>query len=175
MPTLTPKQRLFVDEYIIDFNATAAAVRAGYSPKTAVKIGSENIRKPDVQAAIQEVMSKRESRTQITQDRVLQEFARIAFLDPKALFDDEGKPRRIVDLSDDTAAAIAGLDVVMTGNSELGVGQVQKIKIADKIQALTQLARHLGMLNDKIKVSGDPENPLLCLLSEISGKSIGPK
>lgn len=69
--TLTPKQSLFVDEYLIDLNATQAAIRAGYSEKTAGRIGNENVRKPVIQEAISERMKIRSERTEITQDRVL--------------------------------------------------------------------------------------------------------
>lgn len=68
---LTPKQSLFVDEYLIDLNATQAAIRAGYSEKTAGRIGNENVRKPVIQEAISERMKIRSERTEITQDRVL--------------------------------------------------------------------------------------------------------
>ncbi|WP_213431657.1 terminase small subunit, partial [Paenibacillus dendritiformis] len=74
---LTAKQKAFVQEYLIDLNATQAAIRAGYSAKTARKIGAENLTKPDIQKAIQEAMERREKRTEITQDRVLQELAKI--------------------------------------------------------------------------------------------------
>ena len=68
---LTPKQQTFVAEYLKDLNATQAAVRAGYSEKTARLIGCENLTKPDIAAAIQSQMDKRAQRTEITQDYVL--------------------------------------------------------------------------------------------------------
>ncbi|WP_213469940.1 terminase small subunit, partial [Paenibacillus dendritiformis] len=76
---LTAKQKAFVQEYLIDLNATQAAIRAGYSAKTARKIGQENLTKPDIQKAIQEAMDARAKRTEITADRVLQELAKIGF------------------------------------------------------------------------------------------------
>jgi phage terminase small subunit len=69
--TLTPKQQCFVDEYLIDLNATQAAIRAGYSAKTAKAIGAENLTKPDIKAAIDAAMKDREARTEINQDAVL--------------------------------------------------------------------------------------------------------
>lgn len=74
MPHL--EQARFVDEYLVDLNATQAAIRAGYSPKRADAIGHENLRKPEIAAAIEERMKAREKRTEITQDRVLTELAR---------------------------------------------------------------------------------------------------
>lgn len=76
---LTPKQERFVEEYLVDLNATAAAVRAGYSEKTANRIGSENLSKPDIQAAIYAGMKKRSERTKVTIDRVIEGLAEIAF------------------------------------------------------------------------------------------------
>lgn len=82
---LTAKQKRFVDEYLVDLNATQAAIRAGYSKKTASSIGDENLRKPDIQEYLQARMSEREERTEITQDMVLQEFWNIAIADANDL------------------------------------------------------------------------------------------
>ncbi|WP_310731021.1 terminase small subunit, partial [Burkholderia multivorans] len=108
---LSAKHQRFVDEYLIDLNATKAAERAGYSKRTAGQIGFELLKKPEIAEAISEAMKAREQRTGITQDRVLRELARIAFFDPRKLFDADGRPLPISELDDDTAAAIAGLDV----------------------------------------------------------------
>lgn len=155
---LTPKQSRFVDEYLIDLNATQAAIRAGYSAATARQIGEENLTKPYIAAEVKKRMEKREKRTEITQDRVLQELARLAFFDPRKLFDKEGNPLALHDLDDDTAAAIGGLDVLEqyegSGDDRVFVGYVKKYKIVDKNTALTNAMRHLGMLNDKLQLSG---------------------
>ena len=76
---LTAKQQLFVDEYLSDLNATQAAIRAGYSEKSAASIGEENLRKPEIEAAINEALKARRQRTEVTQDRVLEELAVLAF------------------------------------------------------------------------------------------------
>lgn len=68
---LTPKQQRFVDEYLIDLNATQAAIRAGYSAKTANEIGAQNLAKLSIQKAIEAAKNQRQQRTQITQDRVI--------------------------------------------------------------------------------------------------------
>lgn len=85
--SLTAKQSRFVDEYLLDLNATQAAVRAGYSPKRADAIGFENLRKPDIAAAIAERMKAREERTEITQDMVLQRYWAIATANPNELIE----------------------------------------------------------------------------------------
>jgi len=82
---LTAKQKKFVAEYLIDLNATQAAIRSGYSTRNADKIGSELLGKTRVSAAIQEAMKKREQRTEITQDMVLQRWWAIANADPNEL------------------------------------------------------------------------------------------
>ena len=147
---LSPKQKRFVEEYLIDFNATQAAIRAGYSNKTAYSIGQENLKKPEIQKAISQKQKEHSEKTDITIERVLKERARLAFFDPRKLFNGDGTPKAIHELDDDTAAVVAGVDVVNIGNSELGVGQVLKIKLSEKSASLTALERHLGMYNDKM-------------------------
>lgn len=78
---LTEKQKRFVEEYIIDLNGAQAAIRAGYSPKTACCIASENLAKPAIQAALQQAIQERSKRTEVTADRVLEELAAVAFAD----------------------------------------------------------------------------------------------
>lgn len=75
---LTEKQKRFIDEYLIDLNATAAAIRAGYSEKTANEIGSQNLVKLSIQKAIAERLKERQQRTEITQDYVLRNLKKIA-------------------------------------------------------------------------------------------------
>jgi phage terminase small subunit len=150
---LTKKQQLFVEEYLKDLNATQAAIRAGYSAKTALQQGPRLLGNVGVQSAVQEAMKARSDRTEITQDRVLQELARLAFFDARKMFNGDGSPKAIHELDDDTAAAISGLDVVNVGNSEIGIGQVLKYKTADKGAALANAMRHLGMFNDKLDVN----------------------
>jgi phage terminase small subunit len=156
---LTARQRRFVDEYLIDLNATQAAIRAKYSAKTARQIGEENLSKPDIQAAIAIRMKDREARTEITQDKVLRELAKIGFSDIRKIVkwgetevrvadDDSGDLMpyhglALVDSSevdDDTAAAIAE---VSQGREGL------KVKLHDKKGALVEMGRHLGLFIPK--------------------------
>ena len=71
MAELTMKQKCFVEEYLVDLNATQAAIRADYSPKTARAIGAENLTKPDIAEAVTEAMANRSERTKVDQDWVL--------------------------------------------------------------------------------------------------------
>jgi phage terminase small subunit len=168
---LTPKQERFIAEYLIDLNATQAAIRAGYSPKTAHVIGQENLRKPAVQIALQAKRQKIEQSTEITIERVLKEFARLGFQDPRKLFNDDGSPKGIHELDDDTAAAIAGLDVMEiyegSGKDRQFVGYLKKYRLADKKGALDSIGKHLGMFVDKKEIAGELKISYEDVLSEI--------
>ena len=167
---LTAKQKRFVAEYLVDLNATQAAIRAGYSQNTARVIGSENLTKPDIQAAIQEERDKLARKTEITQERVLREYARIAFFDPRKMFDENGNPLSIAELDDDTAAAIAGLDVVTEIDKDTGdTSYTKKYRIANKIGALDSVAKHLGMFDAG---RGGPQNSGNNLLDAIKGTEV---
>ena len=144
---LTPKQRRFVEEYLIDLNATAAARRAGYSEKTADRIGPELLGKTCVSNAIEAAQKKRSARTEVTQDRVILELARIAFLDPRKVFKwgPDGVTLLPSDgLTEDEAAAVCEVSQTFsdTGGSIKG-------KVHDKIKALDLLCKHLGITVDK--------------------------
>ena len=143
------RQRRLIDEYLIDLNATQAAIRAGYSAKTADRIGAEILGKPWVKDELRKRLEARSRRTEITADRVLQEYARIAFFDPRKLFDAEGNPKPISELDADTAAAIAGLDVVQDFSREGIASYTKKYRLANKIGALDSVARHLGLFTEK--------------------------
>lgn len=172
---LTPKQKVFADEYLIDLNATRAYKVAYPNVKkdeVAAAAATRLLRNVKVAAYTRERMNERAQRTEITQDRVLQELAKLGFFDVRKLFCGDGKPIEVTDLDDETAACIAGLDVmdVCEGNGEDKefTGYVKKYKLADKLKALELLGRHLGMWNDKMQVSGqiDTNNPYAGLTTE---------
>ena len=175
---LTAKQRCFVNEYLIDLNATQAAIRAGYSAKRADAIGYENLRKPEIAAAIAGAREAREQRTGVTADRVLLEAARLALFDPRKLFNTDGSPKGIHDLDDDTAAAIAGLEVVEqfegSGEDRVFVGYLKKYKIADKNAALEKLFKHHGLYERDNSQKTDPLTSLLHALASGSGSAFKP-
>lgn len=161
MKKLTAKQQRFVDEYLVDLNASAAARRAGYSAKTAGQIGERLLKKVEVRQALAEAIKARRERTHITQDRVLRELSRIAFFDIRRLYNADGTLKRPDQLDDEAAAGLAGVDVVeqMTysadGDGELTATPTltKKAKVFDKTAALTLAMRHLGMLNDKLELT----------------------
>jgi len=110
---------------------------------------------PQVQRRVDELKAKAALRNDISVERVLKEIARLAFFDIRKLVNADGSLIAIKDLDDDSAAAIAGIDIASVGNKDIGVGEVVKFKLADKKGSLELLARHLGMLNDKLKVDGE--------------------
>jgi phage terminase small subunit len=161
MMKLTAKQQKFVNEYLIDLNATQAAIRAGYSKRNADKIGHELLGKTRVSAYLSERMKARESRTEITQDRVLAEYAKLAFLDPRRFYDESGALIPVNELPADVAAALVGIDVVDSVDKDSNsVITTKKVKFVDKKGALDSVARHLGMFNDKIQHSGPNGGPI---------------
>ena len=160
---LNPKQQRFVEEYLIDLNATQAAIRAGYSKKTAHVTGHENLSKPKIAEALQERMAARADRTEITQDRVLVELAKIGFSDPRRILSASGGIHDTQDWADETAGALSSLEVVSRpygAPDEDGrrvPELVHKIKFWDKLAALEKMGKHLGMFDGA--GSGDEDAP----------------
>ncbi len=144
---LTPKQELFAREYLIDLNATQAAIRAGYSRKTAAQMGAENLIKPVIAAAIAVKARERLAKADLTAERVLEEIRRLAFSDIGDLLDNDGTPKPLSALSPEQSAAISSYEVVLK-NAEAGDGhtdRVLKVRMWDKLKALELLCRHLRL------------------------------
>lgn len=153
---LSDKQIRFCKEYVIDFNATRAALDAGYSKKTAYSIGHENLKKPEIQLYIQTLVKKVENKLEITQERILQEYARLAFFDIGNLYDETGKLKAIDDLDEDTRRAIVGLDITVESSAENGsTDYVKKVKMADKKGALQDLAKINNMFIEKVDLNAN--------------------
>ena len=149
---MTKKQKRFVEEYLIDLNATQAAIRAGYSPDTAKSIGSENLTKPGIQARIAKAMAERSRRTGVNADRVIMELAKIAFVNASDVIDADTATVKADALPEDTAA-IQSVKVKTFGED----GLEREVKMADKLKALELLGKHLGMFKDKVELSGSLE------------------
>ena len=164
---LTPKQMRFVDEYMIDFNATQAAIRAGYKEKTAHVIGAENLRKPKIAEEIARRQKDLQRRTEVTQERVVKELARIAFANIADYIHVETQTR-----TKDDGTEVTYQTVMFSETQELSADQRAalavvkqsvngfELKLHDKIKALELLGRHIGMFNDKLSLSGTDGGPL---------------
>lgn len=156
MAKLTPKQQRFVEEYLIDLNATQAAIRAGYkagSAQRASEIGSELLQKTPVSEAITKAMAERSKRTGINQDRVVQELAKIAFVNASDVINPEDASVRMSAKEDDLAC-IQSIKV-KTMDGAKGKSIEREVKLNDKMKALELLGKHLGMFKDKVELDAD--------------------
>jgi len=147
---LTDKQKRFVEEYLIDLNATQACIRAGYSVKTAQEQSSRLLSNVMVKQTIEKTLAERSKRTGISQDRVVQELAKIAFLKATDVLDEDGGIRQ--DAKDDDLSCIEYMKIKESDN-QFGASSEKEIKFASKIKALELLGKHLGMWNDKLNVN----------------------
>lgn len=147
---LSEQRQRFVDEYLIDLNGTQAAIRAGYSVKTAQEQASRLLSNVMVQEAISKKMAERSKRTGVNQDRVVLELAKIAFVRMTDVVDSNGRIRS--DASDDDLSCIESIKYKESDN-EFGGSVERKVKIVSKMKALELLGKHLGMWNDKLDVN----------------------
>lgn len=177
--SLTPRQQRFVDEYLVDLNGTQAAIRAGYSPKTARAIANENLTKPDIAAAVQEAQKARADRVQIDADDVLRRWIEIANADPNDLiqyrrgccpecWEDvtlEGRDREPNPLCTKCGGEGHGRVHIadtrkLTGPAKRLYAGVQlgkdgiKVNMRDQDAAVINIARHLGMFKDSLELKG---------------------
>lgn len=164
---LNDKQRRFVEEYLVDLNATQAAIRAGYSEKTAGAVGFENLKKPEIATAIADAQAERSTRTEITADAVLRELAKIGFANMADYMraGPDGDP--YLDFSQLTRDQAAALIEVTVEDFKDGRGEDArdvrrvKFKLADKKGALVDIGKHLGMFKERIEHSGPDGKDLI--------------
>lgn len=160
---LTAKQEKFCYEYLIDLNATQAAIRAGYSKKTANRIGPENLSKLEISEFIQKARQKTAEKLEISRERIINEYSKLAFFDIRKVLTVDGGLKKSNDWDDDSAAAIAGLESYDEKEPDSGIvlGTVRKIKISDKRAALDSLCKVLGYNapeKSEIKIDQPPFN-----------------
>ncbi len=149
---MTNKQKRFCEEYLIDLNATQAAIRAGYSPDSARQSGSDNMNNPYIRARIDKAIAEQSKRTGVNADRVIRELAKIAFVNSDNVIDaDTAKLKD--DVTADDTAAISSVRVKTIPTAD-GEGVEREIKLADKTKALELLGKHLGIFTDKVEHSG---------------------
>lgn len=162
--TLSARESAFVDAYFeTKFNATQAALKAGYKKAGARVQATRLLTRANVQKAIKARQRQLTDTSKIEKERIIAEIARLAFVDPGKLFDTHGNPIEIPDLDEDTRRAIAGFEFyeecirTKDGKGDEGkmaVGYTKKIKWADKLPALKLLAQMLGHYVDKKELSG---------------------
>jgi phage terminase small subunit len=161
---LTSKQTRFVAEYLIDLNATKAAERTGYSLKTAYAQGQRLLKVAEIATAVSAGKAKQLDKAELSAVRVLEELRRLAFSDVRLLFGPDGNLKPIHTLTPEESACISSLEVIIK-NAQAGDGHmdtVHKLKVWDKTRSLEMLAKHFGLLVEKLEHSGQ-----ITLLHEI--------
>lgn len=153
MSNLNEKQKRFADEYLIDLNATQAAIRAGYSPRSAAEQASRLLKNAKVRAYIDERMAELSRRTGVNQERILRELARIAFVNAPDLINMEDATVR-EDATVDDMAAIASVRVKIIP-TENGQGIEREIRLADKIRALDLLGKRFAMWTERQQIDAN--------------------
>lgn len=165
---MTDAQKRFCDEYLIDLNATRA-YKVAYPrckrDETARANSSRLLTNDNVQEYISMKQKEIEKRTEVTQDMVINELAKIAFLDIRKLYNDYGGLKNIQDIDEDTARAISSLESLEEfggyGEDREQIGITRKVKLLDKTKALELLGKHLGLFND---VNVNMKNPVEVVL-----------
>lgn len=164
-PKLKAKQLAFCQEYLIDLNATQAAIRAGYSERTARQAGAENLSKPVIQSEVKRLMEERAARNEIDADTVLGELLRIARADIGQAFNPDGSLKSMADMPEEIRRAISGVDVFEEfegrGEDREQIGFTKKVRFWDKVKALEMLGRHLRLFIDKVEHSGPGGGPIV--------------
>lgn len=172
---MTPKQQRFIEEYLVDLNATQAAIRAGYSAKTACEQGSRLLANVKIANALAEAQEKRSERTEITQDMVLRELAKIGFsdirkaikwnsnvavaaptMDPDAFDVDEMMQSGIPDIKPMITNQVELVDSdQIDDDTAAAIAEISqtdkgglKVKLHDKRAALVDIGRHLGLFKE---------------------------
>jgi phage terminase small subunit len=152
------RYRIFVSAYLGNgMNATQAAIAAGYSEATAYSQGSRLLKRPEIAAMIAAGSRQAVEKLDYSAERTLEEIARIAFFDVRAIMNADGSVKPITQLDDNAAAAIAGMDVteITIGKGDDAVaGVVKKLKFAPKAVALDMLMRYHSQYRDKLEVGG---------------------
>lgn len=151
---LTPRMAIFYGEFLIDGNATRAAIAAGAPESSAHVAGARWLKNPKVAAAIAAAHVARAKKLEITSERVLEEMMKLAIFDPGKLYDQDGNRIPVARLDDITRAAIAAIDDEITDGPGRVRTHAQKIKFADKGQNLERLGRYLKLFTDRIEHDG---------------------
>lgn len=156
-----PKHAAFVREYLVDLNATKAAERAGYSPKSAYAQGARLLKNAEVAASIAKHQAKRAAKAEVTAEEVLRELKRIAFADPSKVLGANGYLLTMNDMPEEVRRTISSIDLSGDGGT--------KIKFWDKTKGLELLGKHLALFTDKTEMSGPGGGPLTVNVIEYTG------
>lgn len=151
---LNDQQKKFADEFLLDFNGTQAAIRAGYSKKTAYSQAHDLLKKPEIQAYLKTKKKKTADKLELSQKRVLLELTRLAFSDLRNYFNADGTPKPITELSDDAAAALASSEIeiragkIVKSKPQQPSVTISRLKLWDKSKAIEMLAKHFHIFDE---------------------------
>lgn len=172
---LTKRQEIFVAAYCVKLDAKAAAIKAGYSPKSAESQGCQLLKNPKVAEAIAKKTGKICGKLEITAENVLQGIAQLARYDVRKFFDEKGNPKQIHELSEAEANAVSGFEFIELfegqGDDRHCFGILKKFKIADRGVNLERLGRHLKLFTDKAELTGKDGVPIEFVLKKIGDRS----
>ena len=153
---LTPKERRFIAEFLVDQNGRQAAIRAGYSERTAAEQASRLLKRSRIQRAVHAALKEIHAKCEVTAERVIAELGRLAFSDVRQLYNESGGLRPIHEWPEDAARAVAGIDTDElfqgVGRDRERVGETKKVRLWTKNHALETLARHFKLLTDKVEM-----------------------
>jgi len=174
---LSPKHQRFVDEYMLDANATQAAVRAGYSPHSAQQIGYQLLHLPALASAIRQARAQRHEQLQISAERVLRELGRIAFADVAEAYDEHGRLKPLGELPPHLRSAIAGVTTMAPSEALDGPSGANqpppkpqvRVRWHDKLRALDLIGRHFRMFTSvhEVTVAAAIEQAVLRFISAV--------
>ena len=163
---MTPKKESFCQEFCIDYNGTQAAIRAGYSKKTANEQAARLLTLPEIQQRIAELQKPKAEALQLTRERVLDQYARIGFFDIRTIYTDNNSLKPVHDWDDAAAAAVAGIEVYEEfegkGEDRIHVGNTVKVKLKDSKGALDSICKVMGWnAPEKHEMTGKDGEPLM--------------
>jgi len=171
MTKLNDRQALFVKEYLVDLNATQAAIRAGYSKKTAGQQGERLLKNVEIAKAIQQGMAEREKKVAVDAEYVVNKLHEIAEMDVLDIMNDDMSFKPISQWPKVWRQYLSGIDIseLITGvGDEVSLRILKKIKWPDKVKNLELLGRHLGIFNDKLNVHASVQSGVLVVPADQS-------
>ena len=167
---LKDKQRKFCEEYIIDFNGTQAAIRAGYSKKTAKEQGARLLTNVNLQHYLTELKQKTAEDSGITKKQLIDELAKIAFFDIRKIYNEDNSLLDIKSFDDDSASAVAGIEVDEIFEQRQLSGYTKKVKLHNKIAAIERVSKMLGYdAPARQEITGKDGKPFNFIMEPASG------
>lgn len=160
--SIRKKYEKFAREYVIDCNGTRAAIAVGYSPKAAASEGSRLLTNAKVSVIVGRLLAQQAERADVTAERIINGLRQCAFFDPRKFFNADGSLKQVNELDDDTASAIAGIEVEKlyehfgSGKAKQ-IGTVTKIKFTDRQRALELLGKHFKLYTDRQEISASDD------------------